>query len=1448
MKTLIPTSLLLILLSASVSYAQVLRPFSQRYYNPSVRGSIVYVSNSTMSSNGVGSGNPGTGETPPAGSSVNNGKAGIYIDIDNPAPTTKLDFGSIWNYHSNGTTPPNDGSGNNWKAAAYALTANWNTGATATDPTHGIYGYNGTQNTCIPSGRTPICTPTAGNKYTAYYFRNTVSFTALELSTTFYSIQLNLKRNDGIVVYINGVERIRDNMPTGTVIYGTVAAANIALGTAELVSYNLSPSYFSAGVNSIAVEVHLRAASSTEMSFDMEVLGLQNNSTFNSSSADLNLPSCSQLLFAGLYWGASQGSNGTNIAWRVGETNVKLKIPGAGTYTTITSTQTDYHDGVISPGLPHTGYRCFADITSLLNTSNPNGTYTVADLVGPLGISNTSGGWTIVIAYSNPSLQLRNLTVFDGSAIMNGGDPAIYVGVNGFLTPPAGPVSCELGAIVYDGDRVSQDEFSFKQNSNPLVGTFVNQTPNATANLNDMWNSSITYKGASVLTRNPAYLNTLGYDADIIDVPNVGNAVLGNSQTSACIRFSSPSENYFIHCVTTAISIYNPSFAFDKTAIDINGGLLVPGDILRYQINYQNVGNDSSTNTIILDNIPAGTSYLSGSLHINGIDKTDPVTDDQAEYDFANNRVVFRIGNGANGSTGGVVGIGSSGNVQFDVITSSSCDVWSCIGSIQNSAKIEYTGKTSLNNLYDSSGVNNGGCISKGPVINLLEASCITPKDTVLVNQCNTMSVLLPYAKYAGYTFYSAMPFIPANVYNPYIPVTAPGTYWAHFAGSAGCADTAKITVIITGCPDIDDDNDGIPDYVEFNNPIALQDHNSNGIPNWNDPLYPGYVDNNYDNVNDNFDYGADSDGDGIPNFYDTDFPGFIDSNGDGVNDNADKDLDGIPNQYDLDSDNDGIPDVVESYGVDTDGNGIIDNYTDTDNDGFSQNVDANNTGVNGSNVGLGAQDFDNDGIPNYLDTDSDNDGIPDIVEADGKDNDNDGKIDGFVDANSDGLSDSHVNGTALLITGPDIDNNGRADNYPYKNKDRDFRPNAYDMDSDGDGIIDLIEAGFPDSDFNGVIDGTIATNGWATFVSSKSSLGIIFTDSDPYPDYLDIDSDNDGIPDNIEGMSTLGYQMPTNIDTDGDGLMAPYDNIVGFGGSGIFVYDLDVDGIPDYKDLDTDSDGVPDIIEGNDFNLNGLADDIVSLTGIDTDADGLDDRFDSLNSVTNLKGTSYNMGNGGSTSGDASPGTRSPVQKQSPTQPDRDWRYIGVVLPLQFVQFSGQIQNETSLLKWTILTTKTIDHFEIERSADNINFTKAGNLKTLVLLNQEQEFNYFDDISAIHSNIIFYRLKVIGTAGAFKYSQIVVLKKTTTQNNISIIPNPAKEFVTIQFMTGKETIVDISITDNYGKLLQAQKQKMGAGTNSIQIVGLSKYPAGIYILKMVMDNNVIAKKFIISK
>jgi uncharacterized repeat protein (TIGR01451 family) len=101
-------------------------------------------------------------------------------------------------------------------------------------------------------------------------------------------------------------------------------------------------------------------------------------------------------------------------------------------------------------------------------------------------------------------------------------------------------------------------------------------------------------------------------------------------------------------------------------------------------------------------------------------------------------------------------------------------------------------------------------------------------------------------------------------------------------------------------------------------------------------------------------------------------------------------------------------------------------------------------------------------------------------------------------------------------------------------------------------------------------------------------------TDGDGVADYLDIDSDNDGIPDNVEGQTTTGYIGPAYTYS----LYGVDDNYP----AGIVPVDTDTDGIPDYRDTDSDSDSIPDIQE------NGMAN---VTSGTDTDGDGLDDVFE---------------------------------------------------------------------------------------------------------------------------------------------------------------------------------------------------------------------------------------------
>ncbi|MDO6493111.1 gliding motility-associated C-terminal domain-containing protein, partial [Cellulophaga sp. 2_MG-2023] len=86
----------------------------------------------------------------------------------------------------------------------------------------------------------------------------------------------------------------------------------------------------------------------------------------------------------------------------------------------------------------------------------------------------------------------------------------------------------------------------------------------------------------------------------------------------------------------------------------------------------------------------------------------------------------------------------------------------------------------------------------------------------------------------------------------------------------------------------------------------------------------------------------------------------------------------------------------------------------------------------------------------------------------------------------------------------------------------------------------------------------------------------------------------------------TEDYIAPSGNDSDMDGLDDAYE---GSGDEGITPNNHDGEDTPDYIDLDSDNDRVPDNNEGNDFNFDGIPDQ--TFTGVDTDGDGLDDGYE---------------------------------------------------------------------------------------------------------------------------------------------------------------------------------------------------------------------------------------------
>ncbi len=528
----------------------------------------------------------------------------------------------------------------------------------------------------------------------------------------------------------------------------------------------------------------------------------------------------------------------------------------------------------------------------------------------------------------------------------------------------------------------------------------------------------------------------------------------------------------------------------------------------------------------------------------------------------------------------------------------------------------------------------------------------------------------------------------------------------------------------------IDTDGDGLPDYLDV-------DSDNDGIP---DLIEAGGVDTDGDG---RIDTPIDNDFDGWTDIYDGDYDAILsngtdnpqgtgaamgplmvttaDLNADGTPGIAgsggfsggDFDGDLVPDFRDLDSDNDGVPDLIEVGGTDIDGNGIVDDFVDADDDGYDDNYDTDDDGIFGredpiteplvttDSDGTGTDedgrptdndndgtaingitaDVDSDGQPDYKDLDADNDGIPDLIEMGGTDTDGNGIIDDFVDADGDGFDDTYVT-NPLTTTDPegttddgrpeDDDNDGTAVNGLTADVDMDGIPDSEDLDADNDGIPDLIEMGGTDTDGNGIIDDFVDADGDGfddTYVTNPLTTtdpegttddgrpedddndgttynGVtVDVDMDGLPDSEDLDADNDGIPDLIEmgGTDTDGDGVIDDfVDADNDGFDDTYitnpltttdpegttddgrpedDDNDGTAVNGPTA-DVDMDGIPDSEDLDADNDGIPDLIEmgGTDTDGNGIIDDFV-----DADGDGFDDTYDGDDNTT----PTANDGNG---------------------------------------------------------------------------------------------------------------------------------------------------------------------------------------------------------------------------
>lgn len=167
--------------------------------------------------------------------------------------------------------------------------------------------------------------------------------------------------------------------------------------------------------------------------------------------------------------------------------------------------------------------------------------------------------------------------------------------------------------------------------------------------------------------------------------------------------------------------------------------------------------------------------------------------------------------------------------------------------------------------------------------------------------------------------------------------------------------------------------------------------------------------------------------------------------------------------------------------------------------------------------------------------------------------------------------------------------------------------------------------------------------------------------------------------------------------------------------------------------------------------------------------------------------------------------------------------------LPITLINFVAYEKGNTAQLEWATASEQNNKGFEIERSQDGIDWDNIGFVKSLAdngNSNLKLEYSFVDNKPAVGQN--YYRLKQLDFDGQYSYTLIRTVAFEST-NMISIVPNPASEFIKISGLKGDEQIY---IVDASGRLVYVQK----ANDLSMYIT-LHQLMAGNYIVKITDEN-----------
>ena len=176
---------------------------------------------------------------------------------------------------------------------------------------------------------------------------------------------------------------------------------------------------------------------------------------------------------------------------------------------------------------------------------------------------------------------------------------------------------------------------------------------------------------------------------------------------------------------------------------------------------------------------------------------------------------------------------------------------------------------------------------------------------------------------------------------------------------------------------------------------------------------------------------------------------------------------------------------------------------------------------------------------------------------------------------------------------------------------------------------------------------------------------------------------------------------------------------------------------------------------------------------------------------------------------------------------------FNATVLPITLKYFTAWKRGDANRLTWMTTSEKNFSHFDIEKSADGVNFLRIGSTPGKGSSSSQTSYS-FDDYEM--KGVQYYRLKYVDANGQYMYSNVVRVTRDDVTNAKVIFSNHVTSSLALRIIDMEVDNLSIKIIDNSGREIRSQKVRINTGENSFNL-NTSTIPKGLYYLMLSGEN-----------